>query len=323
MSDHQADGVIQGGGVKGLGLVGALLEFADQAEHPDHYVDEWVNLAGTSAGAIIAAYLATGHDAGDTRTLVEGAPYHDFQDWGPGGEVIGGGLNLLRVHGLAHGALFHEWFDAAIERKTFGELPPGKTLKLIAADLTRREMLVLPDALADYRAAGGDGPIDPTAFKIADAVRMSMSIPYFFQPIGLVHHESGKQSTIVDGGVLSNFPVWLFDAEQPQRPTFGFRLIGGKDVGGPLQRVLHTLGWAAEMGADLFHTATEAWDKHFVEASTAVRTCTVDAGSVGTTDFDLGKPARDGLLQSGHDGARAFLAAWDPGAYVNRLGRSL
>ena len=65
---------------------------------------------------------------------------------------------------------------------------------------------------------------------------------------------------IVDGGALSNFPVWIFDVEDRDalRPTFGFRLVGGKGVGGGLEGVIHTLGWAAEMGADIFHTATDA-----------------------------------------------------------------
>src|SRR4051812_3531791 len=97
---HEAGGVFQGGGGKGLALVGALLEFGDAGAHPDDYIDSWVNLAGTSAGAIIAAYLATGHDAAQTRDLVQAAPYADFQDWGRGGEVFGGGVNLMRIHGL-------------------------------------------------------------------------------------------------------------------------------------------------------------------------------------------------------------------------------
>jgi len=172
MPAHEADAVFQGGGVKGLGLVGAVLEFADRSAHPDFYVEDWVQLAGTSAGAIIAAYLACGKSAKDTRKLVAGAPYATFEDWGPGGEVIGGGLNLLRLHGLARGRAFHDWFDKAIDGRTFADVERGgRTLKLIAADITRREMLVLPDALGHYRQVA-DGPaIDPAAFPIADAVR--------------------------------------------------------------------------------------------------------------------------------------------------------
>ena len=323
---HEADAVFQGGGAKGLALVGAILEFADEARHPDSHVDRWVQVAGTSAGAIIAAYLACGHDAAETQALVADAPYAEFEDWGPGGAVIGGGLNLLRVHGLAHGQVFHDWFQRAIDGRTFGDLGrDGRTLKMIAADITRREMLVLPDALPSYRLAEEDGPIDSDGFEVAAAVRMSMSIPYFFQPIRLIHHETGEPSTIVDGGVLSNFPVWIFDVDDREatRPTFGFKLIGGKGVGGGLARVIHTLGWAVEMGSDIFHTATDAWDKHFLSQATAVRTCTVSAGEIGTTDFRLSDAQKGWLLDSGHEAARAFLGEWSPEEYVNRHGRKL
>jgi len=43
---EEADGVFRGGGVKGLGLAGALLGFA---EHPQQPVKKWVNVAGASA----------------------------------------------------------------------------------------------------------------------------------------------------------------------------------------------------------------------------------------------------------------------------------
>jgi NTE family protein len=326
MTIYEADGVFQGGGVKGLALVGALLEFADIKHHPDIQVKNWTKVAGTSAGAIIAAYLACGHDAARTYELIQEAPYPSFQDCGPAGKIIGGAVNLMRHHGLYHGTVFRDWFDEAIERQTFGDIRrAGRTLKLIAADITRREMLVLPGALKYYRDPHTHRPIDPDEYRVADAVRMSMSIPYFFKPMELVHHESGQPSTIVDGGVLSNFPVWLFDVEDrdPVRPTFGFRLIDGKGVRGRLGWLINNLGWTARMAANIFCTATDAWDRHFLSRATLVRTCTVSAGEIGTTDFNLTKGQKQWLLDSGRGAASKFLAGWSPEEYVNRHGRQL
>jgi NTE family protein len=77
---EEADGVFRGGGVKGLGLAGALLGFA---EHPEKPVKKWVNVAGASAGAIIACYLAAGHDADDIAALiVDGAKGAGWLDGG-------------------------------------------------------------------------------------------------------------------------------------------------------------------------------------------------------------------------------------------------
>jgi NTE family protein len=326
MTPHQADGVFQGGGVKGIALAGALQEFADSTLHPQNYVEEWVQLAGTSAGAIVAAFLACGHSAEQTATLVSETDFTRFEDWGPGGEILGGAVNLALHHGLAHGKAFHDWFRDRIDGQTFGDIEKaGRTLKLIATDITRREMLVLPESLTNYRVTKDDAPIDPTSFAVADAVRMSMSIPYFFQPIELVHKETGLASTIVDGGVLSNFPVWIFDVEDrdPIRPTFGFKLVAGKGVGGGLEKIIRAFGWPVEMGVDIFHTTTEAWDKHWVSNSTYVRTCAISTGDIGTTDFNLGEEQKQWLLDSGKEAARAFLDEWDSAQYVNSHGRKL
>jgi NTE family protein len=325
-SAHAADGVFQGGGVKGLALAGALVEFADRVRHPDGYVDEWVQLAGTSAGAIVAAYLACGHTAADTLQMIGDTDFTRFEDWGPGGELLGGTANLLRHHGLARGQYFRDWFSERIDGRTFGDVAKaGRVLKAIATDITRRQMLVLPDSLAEYRAPGGSAPIDADSFAVADAVRMSMSIPYFFQPVELVHHATGEPSTIVDGGVLSNFPVWIFDVadRDPHHPSFGFKLTGGRAPGAGLERGLSALGWPAQMGIDIFSTTMEAWDAYWVSHGTLVRTCAISAGQVGTTDFSLDEAAKHWLIGSGEEAARAFLESWDRTTYVNSYGRHL
>ncbi len=323
---HQADGVFQGGGVKGVGLAGALLEFADRERHPESYVDEWIQLAGTSAGAIVAAYLACGHSAQETAALIGQTDFASFEDWGPAGPVLSGGVNLIRHHGLARGEVFRRWFAEQTAGRTFADVQAaGRVLKVIATDITRREMLVLPDALGEYRAPGSEQPIDAASYRVADAVRMSMSIPYFFEPVTLVHHETGIESTIVDGGVLSNFPVWIFDVEDrdPQRPTFGFKLVGGRGLGGGLSEAEKAFGWPLRMGAEIVETAMDAWDTFWVAHATYVRTCAISAGTIGTTEFRLDAEQRQWLLNSGEQAARTFLAGWRPTEYVNGYGRRL
>src|SRR5690606_8573211 len=89
---------------------------------------------------------------------------------------------------------------------------------------------------------------DPDGFEIARAVRMSTSIPYFFDPVVIrkppkkVRPGDSFRSQfiyIVDGGILSNFPLWIFDKEYVQQsagkpvapivPTIGFNLVGRHD----------------------------------------------------------------------------------------------
>jgi NTE family protein len=334
MTRVEADGVFQGGGVKGLAIAGALLEFADNEAVA---VERWVNVAGTSAGAIIAAYLAAGHSAKDLAALVERSPFEKFQDWGPPGtRVAGGALNLFRRHGLAKGKYFRDWFDKELGGMTFADVaaepsPDGEPpehpyrLRMIAADVTNHRMLVLPDDLSRYRLPGRPEPIDPGSFPVADAVRMSLSIPYFFEPVVLEDASSGKPATIVDGGTLSNFPVWLVDTSRrdPVRPTFGLRLVGGRAVGSGLRMFVRMLGWPPQLASDIAQTQSGAWDERFTTRSTRVRTCPVDAGDVGTTDFDLLAAGRTALLEGGRQAAKDFLGGLDLTEYRNTFGRPL
>lgn len=72
--------------------------------------------------------------------------------------------------------------------------------------------------------------------QVAEAVRRSMSIPLIFQPRKKSYQNSGEVDTecIVDGGVASNFPIWLYTPSGDQywppasvdhsRPKIGFSL---------------------------------------------------------------------------------------------------
>lgn len=321
----EADGVFRGGGVKGLGLAGALL---GMAEHPTKPVHRWVNVAGASAGAIIASTLACGITPAGLEKLLRETPFGQFQDFPLHSKLIGGVPNLFLRHGLARGRRFRTWMSGQLGGATFSSVRTsdgkGWRLKLIAADVTFRRLLVLPDDLGLYRLPKGAGPIDPDAFEIADAARMSMSIPYFFEPVRLVDAATGRTATIVDGGTLSNFPVWLFDVSDraPTRPTFGFTLKGGRGVGEGLHKIERLLPWGLRLGFDMFHTAQEAWDARFVSHSTRVRTLAVDAADVATTEFTLSRARQELLVGNGRAAATAFLDAFRLEDYVNTYHRS-
>ena len=69
---------------------------------------------------------------------------------------------------------------------------------------------------------------------VADAVRASMSIPFFYEPLRFRRRDAdGKQvvSVMVDGGMLSNFPIDVFDrtdGKPPRWPTFGIKLSAAR-----------------------------------------------------------------------------------------------
>jgi NTE family protein len=321
----EADAVFRGGGVKGLALAGALCGFA---EHPTKPVHRWKNVAGASAGAIIACYLATDHDAHEMLDLMQRTSFGRFADFPLRSKLLGFG-RLLLGRGMAPGRAFEHWFDDVLGGATFASVRkpagagPGEEwwLKLIAVDVTGGHLLVLPGDLRNYRDPGTGRQIEPDAFPIARAARMSMSIPYFFDPVEL-QDARGRTCLIVDGGTLSNFPVWLWDVDPkvtgraPVRPTFGFTLDGGRGFGGP--GVLAKLApWHLRFAFEIFHTAESAWDERFVSHSTRVRTLAVDADGVATTEFNLSQAKQELLVRNGRAAARKFLDTFSLEQYEN------
>src|SRR5262249_59854226 len=69
----QLDGVFEGGGVRGIGLVGAL-SVIEEAGY------EFVNLAGTSAGAIVSTLIAAGYKAAEIRAIIDGIDFKRMTD---------------------------------------------------------------------------------------------------------------------------------------------------------------------------------------------------------------------------------------------------
>jgi NTE family protein len=207
---------------------------------------------------------------------------------------------------------------------TFGQLAdPEATelreryrLKVIVSDVTHRRLLVLPD---DAAALG----VEPDDLEVAYAVRMSMSIPIFFEPV--MHHNprTGADHLIVDGGMLSNFPVWLFDAQKgqpPRWPTFGMLLVEG-DPKVPVARRLDEDAGGGVRGSivdyvkALASTMMEAHDRLYLEKATFVRTIPIPTLGVSTTEFGITPPRVRALYESGRKAAFDFLDRWDFEAY--------
>ena len=329
--DKSADLVFQGGGVKGIGLVGAYSVLEERDYQP-------MNMAGASAGAIVAALVAAGYSAEELRGLMMDIPFDKFTDeaWEDRIWLLARPLSMLKDKGVYEGKYFHDWIKEKLSQKmgkeevTFGDLrrdnPPEGVdpvfhhkLQVIVSDVTERRMVVLP---RDYKHLGW---AHPDLVPVALAVRMSMSIPLFFEPVPHVNQYTSREHTIVDGGMLSNFPVWLFDAPQGQeakRPTFGLKLVR-KDTQAELVRrdfdlkseFLTMLKRSETLGFfwSLVETMMEAHDRFYIDKESFDKTIDIDTKGVGTTEFELSNERKVELYDSGRAAAHEFLDKFEAG----------
>lgn len=304
----KADAVLEGGGVKGIGLVGALTIAEEEYE--------WANLAGTSAGAIVAALLAVGYTALEVKSILDELDFRKFKDEGLLDKIpiIGPALSLGFEKGIYEGDYFEQLmadYLSAKDKTRFGDIRTDfederyrYKLQVIASDVSRGRLLVLPQDIKDY---GGD----PDELEIARAVRMSMSIPFFFEPMRLQNVSTGQESYIVDGGLLSNFPVWLFDSDgEPEWPTFGFRLVEG-DVRSGRHQVKHEISGPISLLTAMFFTAMEAHDARYIEDQDIVRTVCIPTLGISSIDFGLSQQDKQRLYLAGRAAATKFFHRWE------------
>jgi NTE family protein len=328
---ERADLVLAGGGVKGIAHVGALSAFWDRGY-------EFWRVAGTSAGAIVGALVAARMPAEKIQKALREVDYRKFRDRSPRDRIplAGPALSVMLEDGLYEGDYLREWLGnhlADLHVETFADLrlepDPKSTLDenqqfrlvVMAADLTRGELVRLP---WNYRDRYG---VEPDRMLVVDAVRASMSIPFFYEPVRLTHSD-GSVSTLVDGGVLTNFPIDTFDRTDdgvPRWPTFGITLVPSLPAGnaklfpglgvarrGPIW-LLESLVTTMMVG----HDQAELM-KPWVEA----RTIAVDTESVNVVDFEINRQAQAALFERGRATSERFLERWNWADYRRRFRRA-
>lgn len=156
---------------------------------------------------------------------------------------------------------------------------------------------------------------------ISDALRLSMSIPMLFYPHQAhiktpdgrrIPHPSGYW--YVDGGMLDNYPLWLFDKgkyitgddrenhslENPY--TLGFRLVTGKRFDGYTQRTTSEVELKRNLPSyvmQLVNTIYEKQESDHVKRLEQDRTIYIDYLGMSGIAFDLSDEQQKNLIASG------------------------
>ncbi|OKH78438.1 phospholipase [Mycobacterium sp. ST-F2] len=332
-----ADLVLSGGGVKAIGLVGAVVALGDAGYHVGR-------VSGTSAGSLVGAVIAAANRhqpaasalSGDQlRELAMSLPYRTFLDPVRTSRipVLGKYWTAFHGQGMYRGDAIHDWVEGELRNlgvRTFGdlalddpELPLEQRYRLVVtvADITRGTLVRLP---WDYRRMYG---LDPDEQSVADAVSASMAIPFFFRPV-TISSTSGPASTLIDGGLLSNFPMYSLDrtdGKVPRWPSFGITVTaqraaqGDGDPSPGLTPVIDLPG-TPQLLENLINTALLGHDQTYLrQPSVAARTIVVDASGIGYLNFDISPADRERLYNNGYSTATEFLNTWDWPAYLHRF----
>lgn len=215
--------VMEGGGIRGIAYVGAIEEMKK-----NHLLDSIQNVAGSSAGSILAAMLAVNYNADELNDILSKVKFQQFNDNELG--FISGSKRLIKKYGWYKGNQFENFIENLIASKTsvhFLTLLQLHQLH-ISQPLIYKDLFVTATDLVTQQAVVISFLSYPE-MPISKAIRCSMSIPFYFKPVVWNYvdkdfSEVNYQQILVDGGVLLNYPITIFDKQYSAKETIGLRL---------------------------------------------------------------------------------------------------
>jgi len=307
--------VFEGAGMRGLAYCGALSVLEERG-----LTDDIQRVGGTSAGAITALLFSLGYTEREIEKLISTTKFNQFKDgrfWIPGSI-----FRIKNKYGWYRSRRFSNFIGALIEQKTgdaeitFEEFHRQgyRDLYVTATCLNRQDIVVLSRETYPQ-------------MKIRDAVRISMSIPLYFQAIfvddeGNIYdkQQAGKQLDIMaDGGIIGNFPIQLFDSiaidstgkeyRIPNPHTLGIRMDSDEQITADQtgQNLAHCEINSLKDYINAFYTIViENLNRHQLTEADWDRTVSISHKGIAPKIKKLKKTQKAMLIDSGRSAMEAF-----------------
>lgn len=331
MAYHFHNLVFEGGGVKGIAYVGAL-----EVLEKEGILQNVKRVAGTSAGAMMAVLVGLRYTADEVREILWDLNFKKFMDSSFG--IVRDTKRLIEEYGWYKGDYFRDLMADLIKRKTGnGEM----TFAQLAATQKYREIYLVGADLSTGVSKLFYNNKETGGMKIADAARISMSIPLFFASVKAGDDE---KHIYVDGGLLDNYSIKTFDRENfvddkeknirrteyydkvnskksmlqligdnpyiYNRETLGFRLDAKEDISMYLAQkpiVRNKINTFFTYTKALVTTLIDFQDNVHLHSDDWQRTIYIDTLGVRAIDFDISDVKKQKLVDSGRQYTAEYL----------------
>jgi NTE family protein len=310
--------VFEGAGIRGIAYSGAVKELEER-----YMLNDTQRVGGTSSGSIIALLIAIGYSSAEISSIVSNTPYHKFND---GRFFFIGGINRVnKYYGWYLGKHFEQWLAELIKKKvgdaniTFRQLKEKgyKDLYVTGTCLNKQSLVVFShESYPDM--------------KVKDAIRVSMSIPLYYEPVfldtsgAIVRHPKNKTGldVMLDGGFVANFPIKIFDSTKyfssastntfaPNPETIGFRIDREDQVENDQRS--NTLApmevnSLKEYFGAFYNIVIENLNRQTLTKEDWQRTVSISDGNVGPKVRKLSRDEVDVLIHNGSAGTKRYFA---------------
>ncbi len=305
--------VFEGAGICGIAYGGAIEVLEERG-----ILESVEKVGGTSAGAITALMISLGYTAEEIKTIISETRFNKFND----GQFIffGGLLRMKRKFGWYRGEAFEQWLERIIVKKT-------GNVNLTFNDLSRKgfkELHVVATCVNKQKLVVFSRETYPE-MKVKDAVRISMSIPFYFEGVfidekGRVYKDNDPSKNldiVADGGITGNFPIFLFDeinasdgTRIPNPYSLGFRIDTDEQILGDSLSIglipLPITSLSEYIGA--FYTyVIESLNRSNLTPEDWDRTVSISSKGIGPVLKRLSQDQKDMLISSGQESAKRYL----------------
>lgn len=298
--NHFENFVFCGGGSRGIALGGALSYLEKY-----NLTNQIKRVAGSSAGAIVAGAFAVGYKGSEINAILQNTNFETFMDHHS--NVFYDTCDFFRFirdFGFFKGDVFESWYGNLLGKKTGN------------ADITFLEI---------YERYGKELVVTGTCLNTSEthyyhykkypnmlvrkAVRISMSIPGIFAAC----KEPETGNIMVDGGVLNNYPIWVFDGKYIGDPdvtdddvakskTLGFKLMSSQEKDDyKLYHAHAPINNIKQYVEALINSMLIQIERAYIRPGYWEKTVPIATFNVSSFNFDLDSKTKNELIQSGYD----------------------
>jgi NTE family protein len=299
----------EGGGALGVGHVGALAEWEAMGGYKN-----LTHCVGSSVGSIAAAAVAAKANVEFMKKTLFGLDMNQFEDNSLG--MIRDLYRLIKKWGWNKGDAITEW---AME--LMGELTGNPNITMKELYEFGGVHLTITYFSYRYRKTKYADHITQPDLKVANAIRMSSSIPVYYQAVWrkfLNKEDKLRMDAILDGGTMDNFPMHVL-RKQGVDPSkiMGFKLCGTEELNeykaeqdgeeldyGLPDGIVEALMVLVSCMRDLamkVHVHKKDW----------MLTVKINVGDLSSTNFDMTEEQKNWLYENGRQAIRDYLVELD------------
>lgn len=202
---------LEGGGIRGLAYSGALKVLEEKG-----VLGNIERVAGTSSGAVIGLMISLGYNSREIDSVFQSLEIQQFND---GKNIFGIIKRLKREYGIFKGDKFEKWLGCLVQNKTgtpnttFGQLH-----KMHEGNREFKDLYCTGTNVTKQRLQIFSWQLTP-GMLLKTAVHISGCIPVYYKSVGIdsmwnkvpVKRNKGKFDLYVDGGMINNYPINMFD----------------------------------------------------------------------------------------------------------------